>query len=97
MAGSNPITGNVLVIDSLGKAGFPGGGDAHVLNIAFYGVDSTSRMELTMYPATSTVVVMMQSPVNQPNLTQLKFGEPVHFWNFRVKTLTSGTGFVYFS
>jgi len=93
---ANDIVGNVLVINSLGLASTPGGGSAEVTTIAFYGADSNSKMELTMYPETSTVVVMMQSPVSNPSVTNLRFGIPVEFEKFRVKTLTAGTGFVYF-
>lgn len=93
---ANAIVGNVLIIDSLGLANTPGGGSAEVTAISFYGSNSTSKMELMMYPETAVVVVMMQSPINQPNVTTLRFGNPVEFEKFRVKTLTAGSGFVYF-
>lgn len=90
--------GNVIILDSTGNFNFPGAGtQAKVSFIAFWASDSTGALQLAFQTSSTDVVVNMASPVNQPNTTTFRFPHTQYLNSMSVKTITAGTGYIYFA
>ena len=96
---ANRIRGNVIIIDSgTINLQFPGGGEyAKVSSIVLWGLNTTGLLELSFQANSSDIIVKMQSPINDPNTTQIKFPTNHQFEKIRVNTLTAGTAWMYLS
>lgn len=95
---ANTIRGNTYIIDTVGSFDWPGGGaHAQINSIAFWGSDTTGVLQLTMQNNSSDVVVNMRSPLDDPNMTTLKFAKPQYFGKMHALTVTAGTGYLYFA
>ena len=88
---ANRIVGNVYIIDSASGAtalSFPKQG--LIKNISFIASDTTGLLELALVTTADVVVRLSNSK------TELELGDGVWFEPFIVKTLTAGTGYIYF-
>lgn len=102
---ANRIVGNVYIIDSSTGAGNPlimgGNSGAWLDNIlvsafAFWGTDTTAAIELVFANDTASTAFRSGHGYANANLNWSSFGEAVYFKELRCKTLTNGTGFIYF-
>lgn len=100
---ANRIVGNVYVIDSqTGAASALTVGTAAWLDnmcvsaFAFWASDTTGAFELVFASATDTSAFKAGHAQNVSDTTWSSFGEAVYFKELRCKTLTSGTGYIYF-
>ena len=107
---ANQIKGNVYIVDSSGIyltgsnstciAGTLGGDmvNMSISNIRFVATDSTGAMDLSYASALSTDVIKMSvaTPAGGPD--NLDFSTPFEVSErVYVRTLTAGTGYIYFS
>lgn len=100
---SNRICGNVYVIDSqtgAANALQPGSAswlDNHLVTaFAFLSADTTGSFELVFAADTSVTACFLSNQSNIRNTTWSSFGDACYFKELRCKTLTAGTGFIYF-
>lgn len=102
---ANRIVGNVYVIDSQTGAAnpltiTPGTAswlDNHLVSgFSFLGNDTTATIELVFAADTTATAYFCGHPNNNRNMTMTNLGEAVYFKELRCKTLTSGTGYIYF-
>lgn len=100
---ANRIVGNVYIIDSSLGAGNPliintGAwlDNLMVSAFAFWGTTTNSEIELVFASATDSTAFRCGHAQNVPDMTWGSFGEGVYFKELRCKTLTTGTGFIYF-
>ena len=95
---ANRIVNNTIIVDTPSvNLDFPGGGNyAYVQQIAFWSVDSTGILELSLQSNTGgSIVVKMASPLNQPNTINSRFPGGQRFEKLHVRLVTAGTAFIY--
>ena len=100
---ANRIVGNVYIIDSqtgIANALQPGSSswlDNHLVSgFSLWGADTTAAIELVFANDTSSTAWKANYQQLGQNPVQSQFGEAVYFKELRCKTLTAGTGFIYF-
>lgn len=100
---ANRIVGNVYVIDSqTGAANSlqPGSAswlDNHLVSaFAFLSADTTGSFELVFAADTSATACFLGNESNIRNTTWSSLGSPCYFKELRCKTLSAGTGYIYF-
>ena len=95
---ANRIRSTCVIIDSTGAVPYPGNGaQAKVSFIAFWAANSTGAMQIATQSSTNDVIVNMASPVDLPNTTTFRFPGNQYLQSLTVKTLTAGTGYLYFA
>lgn len=94
---ANRIRGNVMIVDTGAEdLEFPADTNCIFANtISFWASDSTGLMEISLAAASNDIIVKMQSPVNQPNTTNMRFSEKQKFTRLHCNSITAGTGFFY--
>lgn len=100
---ANRIVGNVYIIDSSLGIGNPliintgSWLDNHLVSaFGFWGNDTTAQIELVFASATDTTAFRSGHSNTNANMNWSSFGDSVYFKELRCKTLTNGTGFIYF-
>lgn len=100
---ANRIVGNVYIIDSqTGAANALQPGSASWLDnqkvtaFAFWGSDTTGQIDLIFAADTTASVFKAGHFQNVPDTVWSSFGEATYFKELRCKTLTAGTGYIYF-
>lgn len=91
---ANAIIGNVYYIDSGGVA--LGDLRLKIHSIAIAATNTTSVLELVFFANTTQTCYKQTSPDNNP-VTLSTYVGGIYFDRLFVKTLTAGTGFIYFS
>ena len=92
---ANRIVGNVIIVDSA-TINLPYV-NANIRGVALYGVDSTSRLNITYVSSTLDTIFALGNQINSPGLSGLTFGGDGFQVadTMRVLTLTAGTGYIY--
>ena len=100
---ANRIVGNIYIIDSqTGAASSLQPGSASWLDnklvtaFAFLSADTTATFELVFASQTDATAVFLSNQSNIRNTTWSSFGDACYFRELRCKTLTAGTGYIYF-
>jgi len=93
---ANEVRGNCYYIDSAGFAlDFTKG--MRIQSIALFATNTTSVIELSLYTNTAKIVYEQTSPDNNPVTISTYFGGVWMADRLFVRTLTAGTGVIYFS
>ena len=100
----NRIVGNVYIIDSqtgADRALINGTSGAWLDNtlvtaFAFWGADTTGAFEMVFAHQTDATAFRCGHSLVNPNMNWSNFGQAIYFKELRCKTLTAGTGFIYF-
>lgn len=91
---ANGVFGNVYYIDTGGVV--LDNLKMRIQSISLAATGTTSTLELTLSTGTTQTIYKMTSPDNNPVTLSTYLGG-VYFERLFVKTLTAGTGFIYFS
>lgn len=104
---ANRLVNNVYILDSLNGAGQALLGvnsaswhdDAYVNAVVFWGSGTTSCLELVYATDTTNSACVLCVTVNSVagSTVSTQFSEPQRFAELRLKTLTAGTAWIYFS
>lgn len=94
---ANRIVGNVYIIDS-GLISLTWPSAAKIGAVAFWGVDSTSRLTVTLSSDTRDSIFALSNQANVPGLSGITFG--YQGWSCPnqpyILNLVAGTGYIYF-
>lgn len=100
---ANRIVGNMYIIDSqTGAANALQPGSASWLDnklitaFAFLSADTTGSFEMVYANATDATACFLGNLSNIRNTTWSSFGDACYFRELRCKTLSAGTGYIYF-
>lgn len=100
---ANRIVGNMYIIDSqTGAANALQPGSASWLDnklvtaFCLVGADTTAVLELVFASQTDTTAVYLNGSRNVRHSEWSSFGDACYFRELRCKTLTAGTGLIYF-
>ena len=101
---ANRIVGNVYTLDS--STGITNKlvigtssswmSNTFVSAFCFVAADTTSEIELVFASATDTTAYIEKGIEHTKHILWSSFGQPVPFTELRLKTLTAGTGMIYF-
>lgn len=101
---ANRIVGNVYIIDSQSGALAPlksgdawPAADAYIHTVAFWSADTTGLFELVYAADSNNTAFLLANPNHFDATVDIHLGVPVRFSELRAKTVTAGTGFIYFA